>query len=257
MADDEPTFHIHDTAVAHPLRWALILSYLPAFALLIAHGSLSHRVVPAIGLLPLSFSVASAIFTYRIRSSKPAQQDEEADHDEDATTPRERFRIAITHPLTIFALDILLAASLMIVLVFTWTSHTRSASLSMLAAYATIPLLIGFFTHLYLASVALYEGFAILGLVQWTAWRAVPPDCPNCNVRLRPELPELPWLKYFQRRRSPDYAPVLANDEEPYRDEVESTDGVAQPEAVDVRKKDKKGKATTPEPSGESTPWDA
>ncbi|CAG9955176.1 unnamed protein product [Clonostachys rosea f. rosea IK726] len=256
MADDEPTFHIHDTAVAHPLRWALILSYLPAFALLIAHGSLSHRVVPAIGLLPLSFSVASAIFTYRIRSSK--QQDEEADHDEDATTtPRERFRIAITHPLTIFALDILLAASLMIVLVFTWTSHTRSASLSMLAAYATIPLLIGFFTHLYLASVALYEGFAIHGLVQWTAWRAVPPDCPNCNVRLRPDLPALPWLKYFQRRRSPDYAPVLANDEEPYRDEVESADGVAQPEAVDVRKKDKKGKAATPEPSGESTPWDA
>jgi hypothetical protein len=41
-----------------------------------------------------------------------------------------------------FAFDVVLAAACMIVLVFTWISNDQLASLSMLAAYATIPLLV-------------------------------------------------------------------------------------------------------------------
>jgi hypothetical protein len=121
------------------------------------------------------------------------------------------------------------------------------------------------FVHLYLAVKSFYEGLAIYGLYQWAAWRAVPPDCPSCNVRLRPSLPELPWLKSFQRRRD-GYAPVLVNDEDRYRDDIESgaaaagadtsvpADTAVQPEAVEVRRKDRKSKSSS---ASEASPWEA
>ncbi|KAK4138461.1 hypothetical protein BT67DRAFT_437795 [Trichocladium antarcticum] len=66
----------------------------------------------------------------------------------------------------------------------------------MLAAYATVPLLVNFLIHLYLAARELVAGLAIPGLVEFTAWRAVPPDCPNCGTRLRPDsLPPIPWYE--------------------------------------------------------------
>lgn len=50
--------------------------------------------------------------------------------------------------------------------------------------------------HLYLAVRELVAGLAIPGLVEYTAWRAVPPDCPNCGSRLRPDaLPPIPWYE--------------------------------------------------------------
>jgi hypothetical protein len=271
-----------DSTLLHPLRLVLIASYIPSIPLSITHGALSSHVVPALGLLPLTFSFGTSIAALRLRQkileideerrqqAIDAENENEHDHgdndddndDTEATTPAARFRRAITHPVTVFAFDLILAAAFMIVLVFTWISHGRQSSLSMLAAYATIPLLVNFFIHLFLATQAFAHGLAIHGLIQWTAWRTLPPDCPSCNVRLRPSLPELPWLKYFQQqqqrrrrraraRNQQSYAPVFVDDQDRYRDDVES--GAAdheaeaaaganqpEPEAVEVRRKDRK-----------------
>lgn len=154
------------STLIHPLRLVLVLSYVPSIPLGIAHGVLSHKVVPALGLLPLTASAATAIAAYRLRgkiveldeerqqrleeASTNGDEDAEAEEDgrqldgddTDTSTSAARFRSAITHPITVFAWDVVLAAATMIVLVFTWTDHGRLSSLSMLAAYATMPLLV-------------------------------------------------------------------------------------------------------------------
>jgi hypothetical protein len=54
--------------------------------------------------------------------------------------------------------------------------------------------------HAFLAVRELGAGLAIPGLVEYTAWRAVPPDCPNCGSRLRPDsLPSIPWYETVSR----------------------------------------------------------
>ena len=92
-------------------------------------------------------------------------------------------------------------------------------------------------------------------------------------MRLRPSsLPELPWLKSLQQSRRAraaaaarsnrqGYAPVFVDDQDRYRDDVESggRDTPAeteedrqgpQPDAVDVTRKDRKGKAAADSPWG-------
>jgi hypothetical protein len=112
MADEQ------DWAGPRPLRLTTILSFLPAFPLCLAHGIVSHAPVPAVGLVPLAVSAAVGIALLQRR--KP------------------------THPAAICAADLVLAAGLMVVLVFTWITAPRShhGGLSMLASYATIPLLV-------------------------------------------------------------------------------------------------------------------
>ena len=54
--------------------------------------------------------------------------------------------------------------------------------------------------HLYLAAREFVAGLAIPGLIEYTAWRAVPPDCPHCGHRLRPDaLPPIPWYETVSR----------------------------------------------------------
>lgn len=70
-----------------------------------------------------------------------ALQDQDEDEDEghhDASTVHGK----MTHPFAVYFYDIILAASIMVVLVYTWKSSSTSAGLSMLAAYATIPLML-------------------------------------------------------------------------------------------------------------------
>ena len=110
----------HDWAGPPGLRIASAAAFIPAFPLCLAHGVVSHGVVPAVGLVPLAFSSAAGVFL----ATRSAHHD--------------KFK----HPALIFASDVVLAAALMVVLVYTWlTAPQRSASFSMLAAYATIPLL--------------------------------------------------------------------------------------------------------------------
>lgn len=165
MADHDHEPPVAPSTLVHPLRLVFVLSYLPSIPLGITHGVLSHKVVPALGLLPLTASAATAIAAYRLRE-KIAEIDEErrqqaqeadvahADDDEEAAdselygedtetgTAAAKFRAAITHPVTVFVFDVVLAAATMIVLVFTWVDHGHRSNMSMLAAYATIPLLV-------------------------------------------------------------------------------------------------------------------
>lgn len=246
------------------LRIISILTFLPAFPLCIAHGVLSHHPVPAVGLVPLAFSASGAIFLLRRRAVERGGDDDESG-----------LGAKLSHPVLVFVCDVVLAAALMVVLVFTWISPGGSPSLSMLAAYATIPLLANFTIHLLLALEAFYTGLAIHSLVQWLAWRTLPPDCPHCHERLRPPFPELPWLERIKQRRQQhdEYTPLFIDDEHRYRDEEEGETPVHEtdpeyrepelepepehspaPEAVEVRrKKDRKSKTTTP-PSTEDAP---
>ncbi|CAM1504367.1 Fc.00g019580.m01.CDS01 [Cosmosporella sp. VM-42] len=255
MADDSICSSM-DSIPPHPsghssARLFLALSLLPAFVLCLAHGILSHHLVPAIGLVPLAVSTAGSIFLLR-RSP------------EDAGPNTRRF----AHPIVVFAYDVVLAAALMVVLVFTWIAKGGTPELSMLAAYATIPLLFNFLVHLYLALGSIYAGLAIGGLVHWLIWRTLPPECPNCNHRLSPDLPELPWLSSFRRSRS-EYAALFVDEEDRYHDEEDvhpenvhpeqsETTPTPQPEAVEVKKKDKrvKGNSSSSTPPEEPTsPW--
>ncbi|KAI1647075.1 uncharacterized protein F4817DRAFT_115714 [Daldinia loculata] len=217
-------------ADSRTLRIVTAATFLPAFALCVAHGVISGSPAPAVGLVPLAFSAGTGIFL-NSRQSKSKQTPSEPEPEpeleqgvteesaleqeyergpetedtqqsreaSDAPTPSPAPKSTSSHPILIFAVDTILAAALMVVLVFTWidssSSSTNSAESVMLAAYATIPLLINFLIHLFLAVREFSRGLAIPGLTQYLAWQAVPPDCPNCGHQLRPDAPpSMPWL---------------------------------------------------------------
>ncbi|KAI2622417.1 hypothetical protein GGR54DRAFT_598480 [Hypoxylon sp. NC1633] len=197
-------------------------TFLPAFPLCVAHGVVSNSPAPAVGLVPLAFSAGAGVFLLSRQSARrqPPSELERGDGDEEghaqvqeggseemqpppetliATPPSQNQTPSRSHPILVFAVDTILAAALMIVLVFTWIDSskgsTNSAETAMLAAYATIPLLINFLIHLYLAVRELSRGLAIPGLTQYVAWQAVPADCPDCGRRLRPDAPpRMPWF---------------------------------------------------------------
>lgn len=257
------------------LRIVSILTFLPAFPLCVAHGVLSHHSVPAVGLVPLVFSASGAIFLLRRRAVR---------HDDEEGSS---FAAKASHPVLVFVCDIILATALMVVLVFTWIAPGGSPSLSMLAAYATIPLLV----NLYISPAKLLELIVanapsqyhpppprprgILLRPRHPQPRPVarlahpPPDCPHCHERLRPSFPELPWLERIRERRQrrrDDYTALFIDDEHRYRDEEQGEAPVQEPEhdivreeeeehsppspvAVEVRrKKDRKNKTTTTTP---------
>ncbi|KAK7985540.1 nucleosomal binding protein [Apiospora saccharicola] len=99
----------------------------------------------------------------------------------------------------------------MVVLVFTWIQKGDSAELAMLAAYATIPLLVNFSIHLYLAVRELSRGLAIPALIRYLAWQVVPGACPDCGRHLRPaSTPAMPWFAAAaaSNRSTPSASPI-------------------------------------------------
>ncbi|PNY26576.1 Uncharacterized protein TCAP_03496 [Tolypocladium capitatum] len=240
----------------HAARLLLVGAFIPAFPLCLVHGILSHHPVPAVGLVPQAVSVAVAALLLRVRRAGDAAvvDDEEGD---ERNVVRER----LTHPVTIFVVDAILAAALMVVLVFTWTTHTGNASLSMLAAYATIPLLTSLQvsppnTHGHLES--LIELTAACLTASPTSSSPCTPSMTASPTRLRPSLPEFPWLRHFRRPGDAEYAPVLVDDAGRYRDEPGDGEEVRaeQPEAVEVRSKDRRGKGAAAAAAG-GAPWGA
>lgn len=224
MADSETPYpRVHSS-----LRTLTTLSFLPAFPLCVAHGVLAHLPAPAVGLVPLAVSAAGSVVL--IRST---------------TAP---------HPVAVFFFDLGTAAACMVVLVFTWVTKEGTPGLSMLAAYATIPLLFNFLIHFFLALESIYTGLAIHSLVQWIAWRALPPDCPHCNHHLRSDFPVFPWMTRLRQSRMP-YADLFVDESERYNDEeapLIDEDHITytpQPEAVEVRRKDRKSNAVAPSSS--------
>ncbi|KAK3984761.1 hypothetical protein QBC44DRAFT_276709 [Cladorrhinum sp. PSN332] len=221
---------------ARLLRGITILTFLPAFPLLIAHGVLSKSLVPAIGLVPLFISAVVGLFLiskYRAKDRRQNQlqntttvevvggrgvysdddvlqnhpPDESAgwegnreDEDEEDETIRES---VFTHRILVFLTDAALTVGFAVVLGFTWVKTEMmngDAILAMLAAYGTIPLLVNFLIHLYLTVREFIAGLALHGLVQYAAWHVLPPDCPDCGSRLRPEAhPPIPWYESVSR----------------------------------------------------------
>ncbi len=92
MAEEEQQ---HDWVGPRPLRQTTVVSFIPAFPLCLAHGILSRSPVPAVGLVPLAVSAASGIALLSGAGTR-------------------------SHPSAIFAGDLVLAAALIVVLVFTW-----------------------------------------------------------------------------------------------------------------------------------------
>ena len=121
FSDRDSIYHHH---IHSSLRVLITLSFIPAFPLCVAHGVLSHHPVPAVGLVPLAVSATGSVVLIRSTTDDAGGSD--------GKTPR---------PVPVFFYDLFMAAALMVVLVFTWITREGSPGLSMLAAYATIPLL--------------------------------------------------------------------------------------------------------------------
>jgi hypothetical protein len=179
---------ISPTTLPSPLlRKIALLSFFPALPLcVVAHGALSHEIVPALGLIPLFFSAATSLFLLlsarrethgkgkgrqsvsvvegeddlealiggrehgdRVRDEEedvggrelePGSDEGDEDEGVDGKTSM------LTHRIVVFVVDVVLAAGLMAVLVFTWlgtgrSQHRPRADLAMLVAYSTMPLL--------------------------------------------------------------------------------------------------------------------
>ncbi|KAJ1336163.1 hypothetical protein MN608_02911 [Microdochium nivale] len=213
------------------LRVVAVVSFVPAFPLLLTHGILSRSAVPATGLVPLAFSAGFSLFILRRRSRhagtttvshdgerennerQPLLPSEEAgfvppsdaiddDHQDSQQHGSNATASAIVNvherfPFLVFLADMGLAAAILTVLVYTWLGSSHlSAQLAMLAAYGTMPLLASTLTHIYFAVRGLSHGLALPELTRWVAWQVVPGDCPGCGHHLRPrDTPEVPWLQ--------------------------------------------------------------
>ena len=107
------------------LRKTTILVFPPSLILLIIHGIVSGKVVPALGLLPLAGSALLGLFlVYRdvlVGGGSP---------------------VRLTVPQVLIA-DTLLAATLFVVLVISWivVSEDWDGGLVMLGTYCTVPLM--------------------------------------------------------------------------------------------------------------------
>lgn len=126
---------------AQGLRVLATADFLPAFPLLLAHGIVSHSVVPAIGLVPLAFSAGTSLFILlrwnRSKTSNPEEQSPQQETGDEETSD------GLSHPILVFAFDVTLAAALLVVLVFSWLRSAQfNGQQATLSAYATIPLLV-------------------------------------------------------------------------------------------------------------------
>jgi hypothetical protein len=150
-----------ETPATRNLRALAVVTFLPAFPLCLVHGIVTSQPVPAVGLVPLAFSTGTSVFLlvrgahqrfagstaarHGIHASRhrlpadrgPLVEEGNSDHDPTIQMPPQR-------PVLVCAVDIVLATALMVVLVCTWVHNRReySAPDAMLAAYATVPLLV-------------------------------------------------------------------------------------------------------------------
>jgi hypothetical protein len=128
-------------AFAHPLRKAILISYLPAFILCIVGSAVSNHVLPGLALLPFSASALISVITLalaRKQRKKRIQLPSDDGNEEDGDKAP-----ALLSPLAIFFYDVLLATLLMVVLLFIWDKRSRDRGYVRVDTYATVPLLLG------------------------------------------------------------------------------------------------------------------
>ncbi|KAH8179420.1 hypothetical protein LIA77_00939 [Sarocladium implicatum] len=212
-----------NAAFAHPLRKTIIITFIPALALCVPASVINYSPVPGLGLIPLAGSAILSIVTLAIarkaRKKRARSSNEDGggdDDDDDNVHPP-----FLLSPVALFIYDVMLATFIMTVLIPTWSTYHRYEA--MLTAYATMPLLVAFLAHIYLALLALWQAFH-------HAFRSTyRTHCPNCDARLQDPQPALPWWERSQRdrrttRRNGLYSLLDPADEtaERYQDDAET-----------------------------------
>lgn len=142
MSDSQHTV----VPLGHPLRLLLVAAFVPAFPLCIAAGVAFDEVIPAVAIVPEAVSaLLSGLLLYAARQSTHATHhsaaDGDASGDDDEETTFDLAAVLIS-PVFVFVFDTLLAAALMTMLVFTWGRRDYTSTEGILAAYATIPLIV-------------------------------------------------------------------------------------------------------------------
>lgn len=139
-------------------RGILVANFIPGFVLCTVHGAITQSVVPAVGSVPLFFSSGLGLYLFasgRLRSQtqkRPllGRPGDIGDAQIGPDSDEEELSSPVVHSFWIFLADAILAAALMIVLVFTWIQvpsggywcGAGGAGGAMLAAYGTVPLLV-------------------------------------------------------------------------------------------------------------------
>ncbi|KAK1753280.1 hypothetical protein QBC47DRAFT_404637 [Echria macrotheca] len=193
-------------------RTVTVAAFVPAFALCVAHAAVTNFELPAVGLVPLAFSSVLGIYLIRTGKTRPPSRarrsigrhsDDEEAHISPEADEDNNGDAAGAHPFLLFVADVVLAASLMVVLVFTWIAYANTCLYGcwrprepMLAAYATVPLMLNFTIHAWLALREFAVGVGLVDLIHYLMWHTVPPDCPHCGNQIRPEtLKTPPWFR--------------------------------------------------------------
>ena len=151
-----PSSHAHPRHVwseARLIRGITVVNFLPAFPLLVAHATLSESPLPAFGLAPLFVSSVAGLFLisrYRARDSARQKSVARSEYVDDTVDESEGWEgeaegeTVFTHRIMVFLIDAGLTVGFGIVLAFTWIARgtNSDATLAMLAAYGTVPLLV-------------------------------------------------------------------------------------------------------------------
>lgn len=136
------------------LRMLTFGSFIPALPLCLTHGILSDDAFPAVGLFPMLFSGVSGIFLHghekkRVKAAEEAQAaaNNERSHQRrgyiaEGVHEVDTLRGKLTHPFTVFLFDVTMSVIILGVLLYTWRKGSRSILWGMLAAYATVPLIV-------------------------------------------------------------------------------------------------------------------
>lgn len=108
-----------------------------------------------------------------------------------------------------------------------------------------------------LAVAALWHGLAVHGIGKWLAWKTVDSHCPKCEHPLRPDAPELPWVKLFKNTKNKvtGSAPMFTDGASSIGDEAEQSfmSRIEGPPVVPVRAKDNNRMPNVTENASEAT----
>ncbi|KAK0384144.1 hypothetical protein NLU13_8233 [Sarocladium strictum] len=182
-------------AFAHASRKLILLSYIPCFVLCIVGSCVSSRVLPGLALIPFSASALLSIVTLfiaRRQRKRSIQLPAGNTIDEDGGKAP-----VLLNAFAVFTYDVSLATSLMVVMIFIWTQDDWSRSVEV-DTFATVPLLLTFIIHVYLALLALIQAF------QYALKREAPSvTCPNCNTKVRTKS-RFSWFR--RQTRSGQYS---------------------------------------------------
>lgn len=138
------------------LRGVTVATFIPGFALCLAHGIASQEPLPAVGIIPMFFSVVLGSVMLAVTSKgQPLKLKQRARADNDPENfldpslddEDDNDELHVKHPILLFFADSTLATLHMLLLVLTWISlggwhqYYYNHAFTVLATYATVPML--------------------------------------------------------------------------------------------------------------------